>query len=309
MTRDDSTPAATSAATSTSTATASRTAPIPARTRPRAATSPAARRKNAYAGYSEAGPTTSTTCSGCCASSRPPSDRWCRRRCSRRSRRPGFGSRSSTARPARRCTRPRRAGRTGNLHRRPARARLPVPERDRRLHRAHDQGLRRRAEPRRAAAHAADQRAGSIRRSWCRCCTTTARRSPRASSRGGDRRRASRASTCTTLERQGGLMTYLAKPKLHHPTLPPRTASATPAATTKARSRRSAPAAATTRSRPRSSRPAGNSTSSRTASPSCRASAARRRRPTTSSATRTASTPCTGACRRCSPAPTWPTAS
>jgi hypothetical protein len=71
-------------------------------------------------------------------------------------------------------------------------------------------------------------------------------------------------------------MTYLAKPKLHHPRSP-RTASATPAATTKARSRRCAPAAATTRSRRRSSRPAGNSTSSRTASPSCRESAARRR--------------------------------
>jgi 2-oxoglutarate ferredoxin oxidoreductase subunit alpha len=50
MTARRSTPARTSAATSTSTATAFPTAPIPARTRPRAAISPAARRKNAYAG-------------------------------------------------------------------------------------------------------------------------------------------------------------------------------------------------------------------------------------------------------------------
>ena len=50
---------------------------------------------------------------------------------------------------------------------------------------------------------------------------------------------------------------------------------------------------------PRSSRPASSSTSSRTASPSSPASAARRRRRPISSATRTASTPCTAACRRC----------
>ena len=89
-----------------------------------------------------------------------------------------------------------------------------------------------------------------------------------------------------------------AKPKLHHPTLPSQQASATRAATTRARSRRCAPAAATTRSPRRSSRPASSWTSSRTASPSCRASAAPRRRRTTSSAPATASTPCTAACRR-----------
>ena len=92
-------------------------------------------------------------------------------------------------------------------------------------------------------------------------------------------------------------MTYLAKPKLHHPTLQQQRARLHAPRLRRQDLARCAPAAATTRSRPRSSRPAGSSTSSRTASPSCRASAARRRRPTTSSATRTASTPCTAACR------------
>ena len=54
-------------------------------------------------------------------------------------------------------------------------------------------------------------------------------------------------------------MTYLAKPKLHHPTCR-RTRSASRAATTRARSRRCAPAAGTTRSARRSSRRAGSST-------------------------------------------------
>ena len=54
---------------------------------------------------------------------------------------------------------------------------------------------------------------------------------------------------------EGDVMTYLAKPKLHHPRCR-RTSSATRGATTKARSRRCAPAAATIRSPPRSSRPA-----------------------------------------------------
>jgi len=42
--------------------------------------------------------------------------------------------------------------------------------------------------------------------------------------------------------------------------------------------------------------------------PSSRESAAHRKHRTTFSAIRMASTPCTGACRRFSPAPTWPTA-
>jgi hypothetical protein len=52
-------------------------APIRARIRPRAPTSPAAPRRNAYAATPRPVRTTSTTCSGCCASSTPPR-RWCR---------------------------------------------------------------------------------------------------------------------------------------------------------------------------------------------------------------------------------------
>ena len=64
-----------------------------------------------------------------------------------------------------------------------ARPRLPVRRRGRRLRRRARPGLRRRAEPRRAAAHAAGQRGrASTRRGSSRSCTTTARRSPRASS-------------------------------------------------------------------------------------------------------------------------------
>ena len=78
--RGRSKPARSSAAISTSTATASPTAPIPARIRPRARSSPAAPRATAMrATPRKAGPT-STTCSGCCASSRPPRT-WCRARC------------------------------------------------------------------------------------------------------------------------------------------------------------------------------------------------------------------------------------
>ena len=94
-------------------------------------------------------------------------------------------------------------------------------------------------------------------------------------------------------------MTYLAKPKLHHPTLPANKVGYT------RRDYEGRDLHAVRRLRPRldlggaSCRPAGSSTSSRTASPSSRASAAARRRPTTSSAPRTASTPCTAACRRC----------
>ena len=56
-------------------------------------------------------------------------------------------------------------------------------------------------------------------------------------------------------------MTYLAKPKLHHPDAAEEQARATPAATTRARSPRCAPAAGTIRSARRSSRPASSSTS------------------------------------------------
>ena len=61
----------------------------------------------------------------------------------------------------------------------------------------------------------------------------------------------------------------LAKPKLHHPTLPKNKLGYT-RRDYEGASRRCAPAAATIRFPRRSSRPAGSSTSSRTASPSCR---------------------------------------
>ena len=92
-------------------------------------------------------------------------------------------------------------------------------------------------------------------------------------------------------------MTYLAKPKLHHPD-----AAAEQARLHAARLRRQ-DQHAVRRLRPRldlgRAHPGllGARRSNRTASPSCPASAARRRRRTTSSATRTASTPCTAACR------------
>ena len=102
---------------------------------------------------------------------------------------------------------------------------------------------------------------------------------------------------------------------LHHQAASPspaacsRTASASRGGTMRARSRPSAPAAGTTRSRRRSSRRPSSSTCRRIGWPSSPASAARRRPRTTSSAIRTASTPCTDGCPPCSPAPTWPTAS
>ena len=72
--------ARTSAATRTWTATASPGARCPARIRPRAASSPAAPRATRTPATPNAAPTTSTTWSGCCASSRPPPT-WCRSRC------------------------------------------------------------------------------------------------------------------------------------------------------------------------------------------------------------------------------------
>ncbi len=72
-------PAAISAAISTSTATASPTAPIRAPIRPRARSSPAARRATATRATPRKARPTPTTCSGCCASSRPPRI-WCRGR-------------------------------------------------------------------------------------------------------------------------------------------------------------------------------------------------------------------------------------
>ena len=158
-------------------------------------------------------------------------------------------------------------------------------------------GLRRRAEPRRADAHAAGQRARH--------------RPGRADAGAALRRHADHGALHRPGDHAPGARAgrgARAKEQVHDlhrqtPAAPPdaddATRSATRGATTKARSPRCAPAAATTRSRPPSSRPAGSSTSSRTAWPSSRASAAAARRPTTSWAPATASTPCTAACPAC----------
>ena len=79
-----------------------RTAPIPARIRRAAPTSRAARPRTATRATAKPAPITSTTCSACCASSRPPR-RSCRSRCCIRRRSPRASARSSTARPAPRC--------------------------------------------------------------------------------------------------------------------------------------------------------------------------------------------------------------
>ena len=157
-------------------------------------------------------------------------------------------------------------------------------------------GVRGRAEPRRAAALAAGQRVRHRSGAAGRGAALRRHADHRALHRRCDRQRAPRAAASNEV---ACAMTYLAKPKLHHPSLALQRGRLHPPRLRRQDLARCAPAAATTRSPPRSSRPAGNSTSSRTASPSCPASAAARRRRTISSASRTASTPCTGACRRC----------
>ena len=79
---------------------------------------------------------------------------------------------------------------------------------------------------------------------------------------------------------EGRSMTYLAKPKFHHPALPKNALGFTHRDYEGSVSTLCAPVAGTTRSPPPSSRPATSSTCRRTASPSSPASAARRRRPT-----------------------------
>ena len=130
-----------------------------------------------------------------------------------------------------------------------------------------------------------------------RCCTTTARRSPRASSPRPSPQHVRRARAPQPQPQGKTRMTYIAKPRLHHPTLATQQGRLHAARLRRQDLARCAPAAATTRFRRRSSRPAGSSTSSRTASPSCRASAAARKTPDYFlGASRTASTPCTAAC-------------
>ena len=135
----------------------------------------------------------------------------------------------------------------------------------------------------RSCARCWSTRAASIpAQARSRCCTTTARRSPRASSPARSRETL-RALDVTPLQ-EGRAMTYIAKPKLHHPD------AADERARLHAPRLRGRDLDAVRRLRPRldlaprSSRPASSSTSRRIASPSCRASAARRRRRPISSA-------------------------
>ena len=98
---------------------------------------------------------------------------------------------------------------------------------------------------------------------------------------------------------QGRVMSFLPKPKLHHPQPAEERARLHPA---RLRGRHQHPLRRLRprlRSAPPSSRPASSWRSRRTASPRCPASAARRRRRTTSWAPATASTPSTAACLRC----------
>ena len=127
----------------------------------------------------------------------------------------------------------------------------------------------------------------------------------RSPSRGGEFGRHFCKSEATTIEAP---MSYIAKPSAHHPALPKNALGLT---------RRDYEGTMSTlcagcghnfdHGRHHRSR-ASRWTCRRTASPRCRASAARRRRRPISCRAATASTPCTGACRRSPPAPTWPTA-
>ena len=295
--------ARTSAATSTSTATASRTAPCPGTHPTRAPTSPAARRATRYARYSEAGPDYVYNMQRLLQKFETAKALVPQPLLRTASARDALRRRSTTARPARRWTRrSTRSQARRHPRRRAARARVPVQRRGRpnssprtttvfvieqnrdaqlRMLLVNEQRDRPRA-PRAGAAlrRHADHRALHHRRDRQRACAPT-------------------TSSRSTAEGPEARMTYLAKPKLHHPTLPSQRARLHAA-----RLRRQ-DLDPVRRLRPRldlrraSSRPAGSSTSSRTASPSSRASAARRRRPTISSAPRTASTPCTAACPRC----------
>ena len=162
----------------------------------------------------------STTCSGCCASSRPPRA-WSRRRCARPAKRRTphgviyFGSTTPAMHEAL-----EHAGGAGRPSRRAAPARLPVRRRGGRLHRRatrrcswssrtatrqlrtllmNECGV----DPAKLVAGAAlrrhaDHRPLHHRRDLQRC-----------------------AVAARDAAQRGGRMTYIAKPRLHHPLLPP----------------------------------------------------------------------------------------
>ncbi len=162
----------------------SATAPIRARIRPRARSSPAAPRATATRRYTEDGAPTSTTCSGCCASSRPRRT-WCRGRCRPMpASRPKYGVIyfGSTAPAMDEAIRPDRGPRPSAGPACAFAASRSIRSVDQ-LRRRPRFRLRGRAEPRRAAALADRQR--MRRRSGAAGADpalSTARRSPRASS-------------------------------------------------------------------------------------------------------------------------------
>ena len=159
---------------------------------------------------------TSTTCSGCCASSRPRRS-WCRaplqrdaeqadalRRDLLRLDRAGDGRGARHAR-----------GATG-IHLDALRVRaFPFHDEVDDFIADHDSCSWSSRTATRSCARCWSTNATSIRRGSCRSCITTARRSPRASSPA----RSATISTRSKSRRCGkvGVMTYIAKPKFHHP--------------------------------------------------------------------------------------------
>ena len=176
--------------------------------------------KDAYARYSEEGAGLRRQHGAAAEEVRDRARSSCRSRCARRAQadalrrhllrldQPGDG------RGARRISRP------SGIHVDALRVRaFPFHDAVVRLHRRARPGVRRRAEPRRPAAHAAGQRcahrSGAAR---CPCCTTTARRSPRASSPATIAEHSVDAARRSVIVRaRPADMTYIAKPKLHHP--------------------------------------------------------------------------------------------
>ena len=167
-----------------STATAFPTAPIPARIRRAARSSPAAPRSDRYARYSEEGAVYVDNMQRLLrkfetAKKLVPAPVLTRRQAGDAS--IGviyFGSTTPAMDEALEAL-----GGAGHPSRRAARARLPVPGRGRRLHpprTTRSSSSSRTAT--RSCARCSSTNARSIRRSSCRCCITTARRSPRASS-------------------------------------------------------------------------------------------------------------------------------
>jgi 2-oxoglutarate/2-oxoacid ferredoxin oxidoreductase subunit alpha len=183
MTAEELRPAAISAATSTSTATASPTAPIPARIPTKGAFFTRGTSRDRYARYTEEGADYVDNMERLLRKFETAKRSWCRGRSSDAAAQPTRYGVIYTARPAPAMHEAlERWRRDGHPPRRAAHARLPVRRRGRRTSSPRTTRLRRRAEPRRAAAHAAGQRGEIDPARLVPSCTTTARRSPRASS-------------------------------------------------------------------------------------------------------------------------------